>query len=65
MKKELSQLTRKWMQMARETAEQRKQADEFYETNMMQLIEEDFVERNREKVFEKVEYLVASVGRKY
>lgn len=65
MKKELSQLTRKWMQMARETAEQRKQADEFYETNMMQLIEEDFVERNREKVFEKVEYLVASVGMSY
>lgn len=40
-------------------------ADEFYERNLMKLIEEDFIDRNKAKVFKKVEYLVVSVGTSY
>ena len=38
------------MQLERKTLEQRKRADEFYENKLMALIEEDFIERNQEKV---------------
>ncbi len=48
MKRDLKEITQQWMQLERKTLEQRKQADEFYESNLMSLIEEDFIERNKE-----------------
>lgn len=65
MNKSLAEKTQEWKQLERKTFEQRKLADEFYEQNLMELIEADFIERNKSKVFEKVEYLVASVGTSY
>ena len=50
MNKELSRLTEQWKQMERKTEQQRRLADAFYETDMMRLIEEDFIARNREQV---------------
>jgi len=65
MKKELKEITQEWMQLERKTLEQRKQADEFYENKLMALIEKDFIERNRQKVYETAEYFVISVGTSY
>ncbi|MDO5423018.1 MAG: TIGR02710 family CRISPR-associated CARF protein [Eubacteriales bacterium] len=65
MNKKLQKMTQEWMQLERKTLEQRHQADEFYETNLMGLIEEDYVKRNKKKVYEPVEYLVMSVGTSY
>lgn len=65
MKKNLMEITQEWMQLERKTLEQRKQADEFYENKLMALIEEDFIERNQEKVYEKADYFVISVGTSY
>ncbi len=65
MNQNLLQKTQEWMQLERKTIEQRKLAEEFYETQLMELIEEDFIERNRDSVFEKVDFLVSSVGTSY
>lgn len=65
MNKNLAEKTKEWKQLERKTFEQRQIADEFYERNLMKLIEEDFIARNKAKVFEKVKYLVASVGTSY
>lgn len=65
MKKDLKKVTQEWMQLERKTPEQRKQADEFYENNLMKLIEEEYVRKNKKKVFEKAEYFVISVGTSY
>lgn len=65
MNKNLAEKTQEWKQLERKTFEQRQIADEFYERNLMKLIEEEFIGRNKAKVFEKVEYLVASVGTSY
>lgn len=65
MNRELEQMTQKWMQMERKTPEQRRQADAFYETNMMCLIEDDFLKRSRDQIFEQAEYFVVSVGMSY
>lgn len=65
MNKELKKMTNEWMQLERKTFEQRQIADQFYDDNLMKLIEEDFVLRNKDKVNERVEYLVVSVGTSY
>ena len=65
MNKELSKITREWMELERKTLEQRKLADEFYDQHLMKLIEKDFIERNRDMVFEEVRYLIVSVGTSY
>lgn len=65
MNQNLLQKTQEWMQLERKTLEQRKLAEEFYETQLMKLIEEDFIERNRDSVYEKVDFLVISVGTSY
>lgn len=65
MKKELIKNTEKWMQLERKTLEQRQKADEFYEKELMALIEEDFIGRNRDNVYEHVDYFVISVGTSY
>lgn len=65
MKEQLQQKTQEWMQLERKTLEQRKRADEFYEKNLMRLIEEDFLEKNCNKLYEQAEYFVVSVGTSY
>ncbi len=61
----LDAMTEKWMQLERKTLKQREAAELFYEKKLMKLIEEDFVTRNSGKVYEKVEYLILSVGTSY
>lgn len=65
MNDELREKTEQWMQLERKTLEQRKLADQFYDANMMKLIEEDFIDRNGNKVYETVDNLVISVGTSY
>ncbi len=43
MNRDLAKMTQEWKQLERKTLEQRKIADEFYERNLMKLIEEDFI----------------------
>ena len=62
---ELTLMTEKWMRLERKTVKQREAAEQFYETKLLSLIEEDFLTRNQEKVYEKVEYLILSVGTSY
>lgn len=62
MNNQLKKMTNEWMQLERKTLEQRQIAEQFYDENLMKLIEEDFIERNQDMVFEEVEYLVVSVG---
>ena len=61
MNQELITMTEKW----RKTDKQREKAENFYETKLMKLIEEEFVTNNSSKVYEKVEYLIMSVGTSY
>lgn len=63
--KSLRELTEIWMTMERKTFQQREKAERFYEQNMMQLIVEDYKNRNEDMVFEKVDYLILSVGTSY
>lgn len=65
MNKNLLLKTKEWMQLERKTFEQRQLAEEFYENHLMELIEEDFIVRNKKQVSETVEYLVVSVGTSY
>lgn len=62
MNNQLKKMTNEWMQLEIKTLEQRQIAEQFYDENLMKLIEEDFIERNQDMVFEEVEYLVVSVG---
>lgn len=64
-KNKLQKITDEWMQLERKTLEQRRIAEEFYDTNLMVLIEDDYIKRNAGSVFEKVQYLVVSVGTSY
>ena len=65
MKSQLKKMTEEWMQLERRTLQQRREAEEFYENNLMHLIEKDYVRRNSPKVYEKVDYLIMSVGTSY
>ncbi len=65
MNASLREKTQEWMQLERKTIEQRKLAETFYDENLMDLIVEDFVERNQAQVFEEVKELVVSVGTSY
>ncbi len=65
MNKKLKEKTKEWMQLERKTLEQRKEADRYYDLNLMKLIEEDYIERNSGMVYEKVRHLVISVGTSY
>lgn len=56
------EMIEKWKSMERKTLKQREAAQQFYEDKLMRLIEEDFIRRNQDKVDEKVEYLIMSVG---
>ena len=65
MNQNLREKTEEWKQLERKTLEQRKLAETFYDENLMDLITEDFIERNKDLVFEEVRYLVVSVGTSY
>lgn len=65
MNKELKLMTNEWKSLERMTLEQRKKADEFYDTHLMCLIEEEFVRNNKKVVKETVEHMVVSVGTSY
>lgn len=65
MNKALQKMTEEWKKLERMTLEQRKNADAFYDNHLMQLIQDDYVKRNRSKAKEKVKYLVVSVGTSY
>ena len=65
MNKELQKVTKEWMKLERKTLEQRKEADRYYDEHLMDLIREDYIVRNKDKVQEDAEYLVVSVGTSY
>lgn len=64
-KNNLQKATEEWKQLERKTEEQRKEAENYYASNLMGLIEEAFIKNNRDKVYENVEYLIMSVGTSY
>lgn len=65
MNQELEKKTQEWMKLERKTMRQRANADAFYEKNLMRLIKEEYITRNKEKLYEEVDYLVVSVGTSY
>lgn len=65
MNAQLRKVTEEWMQLERKTLKQRQVAEEFYEQNLMTLIEKDYIKRNRSKLIEEVECLILSVGTSY
>ena len=62
MNKILDEKTEIWMQMERKTPEQIETADNFYNQEIMPLVEEDYISRNRNKVDAAIKYLIVSVG---
>ena len=65
MNKQLKAKTQQWMSLERKTLEQRKLADEFYDSELMNLIVSEYIANNKKSVLEKVDYLVVSVGTAY
>lgn len=65
MNKQLKAKTQQWMSLERKTLEQRKLADEFYDSELMNLIVSEYIANNKKSVLEKVDYLVVSVGTSY
>ncbi len=65
MRNELKKNAEAWMQLERKTLAQRKEAEAFYDEKLMKLIEKEFIKKNKEKVFEQIEYLIISVGTSY
>ena len=65
MDETLNKMTDIWTQMERKTPEQIEMADNFYDKNIMPLVEEDYVRRNQEKVDQEIQYLIISVGASY
>lgn len=62
---ELLERTEEWKCLERKTLRQREMADAFYEKKLMKLIESAYILNNSGKVYEKVEYLIMSVGTSY
>ena len=54
MNQELITMTEKWKALERKTDKQREKAENFYETKLMKLIEEEFVTNNSSKVYDVV-----------
>lgn len=61
----LQELTATWMAMERKTFAQRQKAEQYYYDYLMDPIVEDYKKRNKDMVFEQVEYLILSVGTSY
>lgn len=64
-KKSLTELAEHWKQLERKTAEQRKEADAYYEHILMEPIVQTFIQNNHVQVTESVECLILSVGTSY
>ena len=62
---ELLKKTEEWMGLERATFKQREKAAEFYDKQLMRLITNSFIERNKAMVIEKVGYMIMSVGTSY
>lgn len=62
---DLKELTEIWMSMERKTFEQRRQAEAYYDENLMQPIVDCYIRQNADLVFEPVDYLILSVGTSY
>lgn len=65
MNMSLKKMIQEWMQLERKTFEQRQEAEEFYEKKLMPLIDKDYQRRNKKKLFEKIDYLILTVGTSY
>ena len=65
MKKTLQKKTEEWMKLERRTLAQRQKADQYYEQEMMDDIVSEYVSNNKNKLIEKVTYLLMSVGTSY
>ncbi|MBQ9443437.1 MAG: TIGR02710 family CRISPR-associated protein [Lachnospiraceae bacterium] len=65
MNKELQKVTKEWMKLERKTLEQRKEADRYYDENLMDLIMEDYITRNKKWIRDEADYLIVSVGTSY
>ncbi|MCD7883632.1 MAG: TIGR02710 family CRISPR-associated CARF protein [Lachnospiraceae bacterium] len=63
--RKLQALTEKWMAMERKTRAQREKAENYYEKNLMRLIQEHYIQNNADMLFEEVDYLILSVGTSY
>ena len=53
------------MKLERKTLEQRKEADRYYDENLMDLIMEDYITRNKKWIRDEADYLIVSVGTSY
>ena len=62
MNKILDEKTEIWTRMERKTPEQIDAADIFYNEEILPLVEEDYIRRNRDEVDTKIKYLIVSVG---
>lgn len=65
MNRELRNKTKEWMALERKTLSQRQAAEAFYDKELMRLIERDFIRRNKDLVYDTVDYLIATVGTSY
>lgn len=65
MTKKLQDKTKQWMGLERATFEQRAVAEQYYETELMQLIVKEFIRSNKSRLYEKAEYMILSVGTSY
>lgn len=65
MREELLRVTEEWKKLERKTEQQRIKAENYYAEHLMQLIEKVFIENNKHKVKEDVEYMIMSVGTSY
>lgn len=65
MNKNLVKKTEQWKSLERATLKQREIAEAYYEEELMGLITKEFIKNNKEKVYEKVDVMIMSVGTSY
>ena len=65
MGKKLEDKTKHWMGLERATFEQRAIAEEYYDNELMRLIVKEFILHNKDKIYEKADYMILSVGTSY
>lgn len=55
MNKKLLEKTKQWMSLERATLKQREIAEDYYETELMELIKREFIQNNKAKLIESAE----------
>lgn len=65
MNKNLMKKTEQWKSLERATLKQREIAEAYYAEELMGLITKEFIKNNKEKVYEKVDVMIMSVGTSY